>query len=114
MKIIPPGLTFEQALRLGHTGRILCRPYLDWLKTLPCDTCGAGAPCDPSHFNGLKGAGTKSADLLAIPQCRSCHELYELGPSKSGMDPKGRPFLSRAALYLLQAFFEGRLVWLAG
>ena len=38
-KIIPPGLSFEQALRAGYTGKILCRPYLDWLKTLPCFRC---------------------------------------------------------------------------
>jgi hypothetical protein len=111
MKILPPSMTFEQALRAGMTGRIECRAYLDWLKTLACDTCGAGAPSDPSHFNGFKGMGTKAPDLFSIPQCRSCHELYERGPGASGYDPKGRRWLERAALYLLRAFYEGRLVW---
>lgn len=102
-------MTFIKALQVGYAGRIECRPYLDWLKTLPCATCGAGAPSDPSHYNGLKGMGTKSADLLAIPQCRKCHEHYEL--SGGYLFEGSFDFLELAALYLLQAYFEGRLVW---
>lgn len=116
MKIIPTGMTFEQALRAGYAGRIELRPYLDWLKTLPCDTCQAAAPSDPSHYNGMKGMGTKSPDLWAIPHCRSCHDRYERGPAEYvphvAEDECGPPFLTRAALYLLQAFAERRLVWL--
>ena len=115
MKIIPPGLTFEQALQRGYVGRVECRPYLDWIKTLPCDTCLRAGPSDPSHYNGLKGMGTKSPDLLAIPQCRSCHDEYERlqGEWLPSVltDECGPPFLSRASMYLLQAFIEGRLVW---
>jgi hypothetical protein len=104
-RIIPPGLTFEQAVRLGYTGRIQLRPYLDWLRTLACDTCGAVPPNDPSHVNSFKGCGTKSPDPWAIPECRTCHESYERGPAHS------EERLRRAALYLLQAIYEGRLRW---
>ena len=106
-RIIPPGMSFQQALRLGYAGRIELRPYLDWLKTLPCDTCGAQPPCDPSHVNGFKGAGTKSPDLFALPECRSCHENYERGPGYS------EERIYRAAFYMLQAVYEGRLQWKA-
>jgi len=105
VKIIPPGMTFEQAVRFGYTGRIELRPYLDWLKTLPCDTCGAPAPSDPSHVNSFKGQGTKSPDPLAIPECRVCHENYERGPAYQ------ETRLQRAAMYLLRAIWEGRLSW---
>lgn len=106
MKIIPPHMTFEEALRSGHAGRIECRAYLDWLKTLPCDTCHAGPPSDPSHINSYKGTGTKAPDLFSIPQCRACHEHYE-----RSAQPTDAMFLQRCAVYLLRAFWEGRLVW---
>jgi hypothetical protein len=70
VKIIPPGMTFIQAVRAGYAGRIESRAYLDWIKTMPCDTCGAPGPSDPSHVNAFKGQGTKSPDLFAIPECR--------------------------------------------
>lgn len=105
VRILPPGITFEQALRAGYVGRIECRPYLDWLKTLPCDVCGTPAPSDPSHVNAFKGQGTKSPDLWAIPECRTCHEAYERGPGLS------EERIYRAGFYLLQAFVEGRLKW---
>ena len=104
-RILPPGLTFEQALRLGYTGRIKLEPYLAWLRTLPCDTCGAPPPSDPSHINSFKGQGTKSPDVWAIPQCRKCHEAYERGRPETDVR------LRRAAVYLLWAIFEGRLTW---
>lgn len=108
-KIIPPGMTFEQALRSGMAGRIEFRPYLDWIKTLPCHTCGAHPPCDPSHLNTLKGAGTKSADLLAIPECRPCHDNYERLVVVEQEMHNAR--IRAAAFYLMQAFYEGRLIW---
>ena len=111
MKIIPPSMSFEEALRAGYVGRIELRPYLDWLKTLPCDTCGAAGPSDPSHYNGVKGMGTKSPDLFSLPKCGSSQELWEVGPGPTGSDRRGRRWLERAIYYLLQAFVEGRLVW---
>lgn len=105
-KVLPYGMTFEQALRLGYTGRIESQKYLAWLRTLPCDTCRAPAPSDPSHLdNCFKGPGTKSPDLFAIPQCRRCHEAYERRSDKGEVEPR----MARAALYLVQAVYEGVL-----
>lgn len=108
VKIIPPGVTFEQALRAGYTGRIECPRYIAWIKTLPCDTCGAPGPSDPSHLdNAFKGMGTKSPDTMAIPQCRGCHDAYERGQEDRHVSVHDR--MARAALYLTQAIFEGVL-----
>jgi hypothetical protein len=105
VKILPPGLTFEQAVRAGYTGRIELRAYLDWIKTLPCDTCGKPGPSDPSHLNSFKGQSTKSPDPFAIPECRMCHEQYERGPAF----PETR--IRKAAFYMLRAIWEGHLAW---
>lgn len=102
-RIIPPQMSFEQAVKFGYTGRIESRRYLDWIKTLQCSTCGAPGPSDPSHVNAFKGQGTKSPDLFAIPECRPCHESYERGPGFS------EERIYRAAFYMLKAFYEGVL-----
>ena len=107
MKVLPAGMSFERALISGYLGRIEHRAYLDWIKTLPCDDCGAAPPSDPSHSNTHKGMGTKSPDWWAIPQCRECHDAYECEPSRFERERH----LRRAALYLLRAIVEGKLVW---
>lgn len=106
MKIIPPGITFEQALRRGYTGEIRLPGYLRWLRTLPCHRCGHGAPSEASHPNFLKSQVRKAPDPLAIPECRRDHADYE----QSG-EPDEQHRLARAAMYMLQAIYEGRLVW---
>lgn len=106
MKIIPPGMTFPQALRRCYTGEIRMPGYLAWVKTLHCHRCSAHPPSDPSHPNFYKSQTRKAPDPLALPECRPCHEEYE----HSGA-PQEVVRLSRAALYLLQAIYEGRLVW---
>jgi hypothetical protein len=99
-------MPWEQALRLGYTGRIECAKYIAWVKTLDCDTCGAPGPSDPSHLdNYFKGTGTKGSDLWVIPQCRRCHDLYERGSTRADAAPR----LARCALYLLRAYYEGVL-----
>jgi hypothetical protein len=105
-RILPPGLTFEQALRLGYTGEIRLPGYIKWIKTLPCHNCTAPAPSDPSHPNFFKSQRSKAPDPLAIPECRKDHELYE----HAGVPDEQRR-LARAALYMLQAIYERRLVW---
>jgi hypothetical protein len=40
-------------------------------RTLPCFTCGAPPPSDPSH---LKTRGAGGLDEHVIPQCRKCHD----------------------------------------
>lgn len=106
--MIPAGLTFPQALRLGYVGEIRMRGYLDWLKTLPCHCGNCPAPSDPSHPNFFKSQVRKAPDPLAIPESRKCHEKYERNGS-----PEEQERLAAAALYMLQAIYEGRLVWLA-
>lgn len=106
MRIIPPGLTFPQALRRGYTGEIRLPGYLAWIKTLPCHCGNCAAPSDPSHPNFFKSQVRKAPDPLAIPESRECHESYE----RNGF-PDEEPRLAAAALYLLQAIYEGRLVW---
>jgi len=105
-RIVPPGLSFEQALRLGYTGPIRLPGYIAWLKTLPCHHCLAPAPSDPSHPNFFKSQRNKAPDPLAIPECRDDHECYE----RNGF-PDEEHRLARAALFMLQAIFEGRLKW---
>jgi hypothetical protein len=106
-RIIPPGLTFEQALRLGYTGPIRVPGYLAWIRTLPCDVTGKPGPSDPSHPNFFKSSKNKAPDPFAIPECREAHEEYE----RNGFPDEQRR-LARAALYMLQAIYEGRLKWI--
>lgn len=105
-RIIPPGMRFETALRLGYTGEIRCAPYLAWIRTLDCHRCFTVAPSQASHTNFFKSQVNKGPDLLALPECPPCHQLYE----DSG-DPQEIPRLAQSALNILRAFYEGRLVW---
>ena len=106
MKILPLGVPFKYALRLGYTGEIRMQPYIDWIKTLPCATCDQPGPSDPSHPNFFKSMKAKGPDALAIPECRKCHNEYERYGS-----PLQEQRLAKAALVMLQAIAEGRLVW---
>lgn len=59
-------------------------------RTLPCFTCGAAPPSDPSHLTS-RGAG--GLDDAVIPQCRRCHSaLHSEGRYsffiKRGLDPQ--------------------------
>jgi hypothetical protein len=108
-RIIPHGMTFERAARAGYLGRFECEKYLAWLRTKPCDSCGAppptGGSTDPSHLNNwFPGGGTKSPDHLAIPECRRCHEIYEAAVNSRVLV---QPRLARAAIYLMWAIYEG-------
>jgi hypothetical protein len=105
-RIIPPGLTFEHALRLGYTGPIRVPGYLAWIRTLPCDATGTPGPSDASHPNFFKSMTNKAPDPLAIPESREAHMAYEHAGA-----PDEERRLARAAMYLLQAIYEGRLKW---
>jgi hypothetical protein len=105
-RIIPPGMPFTQALRLGYTGEIRMPQYLAWIRTQDCHRCLSAGPSDPSHPNFFKSQRNKAPDPLAIPECRRDHELYE----QAGK-PDETNRLAIAALYMLQAIYEGRLVW---
>lgn len=106
MKIIPPGMSFEQALRLGYTGEIRLPAYLRWIRKLPCDCGGCRPPSQASHTNFFKSQKRKGPDPLAIPESAHCHQDYE----RNGFPDEQRR-LARAALYMLQAIYEGKLEW---
>lgn len=105
-RILPPGMTFAQALRRGYTGEIRMPGYLAWLRTLPCHRCLVEKQSQASHPNFYKSQKNKAPDPLALPECPSCHQDYEVRGS-----PEEVARLTRAALYMLQAIYEGRLVW---
>jgi hypothetical protein len=105
-KIIPPMMPFDQALRFGYTGEIRMPRYLEWIRTLPCDKCKQQAPSEASHPNFFKSQKRKAPDPLALPSCRFCHEEYE----RNGFTDE-EEWMQRAAIYMLRAIWEGRLVW---
>jgi hypothetical protein len=67
----------------ARRGRVVDKPYLAWLRTLPCFVCefyatkyevvdiGQPTQSDPDHV-GIRGGGQKCSDREAIPLCR-CH-----------------------------------------
>lgn len=75
LKIIPPNMSFRQALKRGFVGRIEDRQHLDWVKQQLCCACEQPAD-DPHHIVsvGYKGQSTKSPDWWAIPLCRHHHD----------------------------------------
>ena len=83
--------------------------YLDWIRGLPCSMpyCFKDSPSEPHHFKGefnVAGMGLKSADYLAIPVCRQCHDKQH---SKLGFwRPNQREALIRT---LIQAFEQGMI-----
>jgi hypothetical protein len=105
-RILPPNMPWPQALRAGYVGEIRMPGYLAWLRTLPCHRCMTPAPSEASHPNFYKSQVRKGPDPLALPECRYHHEAYE-----AAGDPQEASRLARAALFMLQAISEGRLVW---
>lgn len=56
------------------------RPFLEFVRTLPCCSCNAPAPSEASHVTlgpNEKGMGMKVPDDQAVPHCRSCHRDWE-------------------------------------
>lgn len=67
-------------------GRLRDRDHLDWIKQLPCLACGCRPPCDPAHLRFNEGhpvhkggTGIRPPDSLAVPLCRTDHNLEENG-----------------------------------
>jgi len=59
-------------------------------RKLPCCSCGAPPPSDPSHLTS-RGAG--GVDDCVVPQCRRCHDaLHREGRfsfwTRRGLDPQ--------------------------
>ena len=49
----------------------------EWLIGLPCATCGAPPPSDPSHVKARGMGGCNSGPEWMVPQCRRCHDLLD-------------------------------------
>ncbi len=109
-KPIPPYLTFSQALARGYVGRMESRPYLNWVKKQVCVSCATPAD-DPHHPHGagFKGMGTKVPDWWVIPLCRNCHDA--LHHDVHAWEDVNSSQWQHAAMTMLQAIYEGRLVF---
>lgn len=106
--MVPVGMTFARALAAGYVEAWRGRPYLDWVKTLPCVGCGA-TPSDPHHVTGMyRGAGKRSPDCLAIPLCRPCHDRLHHAPK--GWEAEHGDQMTHACMTLVQAVHQGVLV----
>lgn len=117
--IIPPGVTWIQALKFGYVKRFDCPAYIEWLHTLPCCVSGSRTNVTAHHVvgHGLKGLGGKTHDLLAIPLVAELHLPDYPGGlhnSHAGGHPaweeKHGSQLNFSALTLLQAIYDGVLV----
>ena len=53
--------------------------WADTIRELPCMTCGARPPSDPSHTRS-RSIGGLAKDL--VPQCRACHTYHEEHPDE--------------------------------
>ncbi len=65
--------------------RIVSKPYLEWVASLPCISCETRDDTVVAHH--LKGrssplsggAGYKASDWLTMPLCHSCHTRMHSG-----------------------------------
>ncbi len=54
--------------------RAALRPYVAWVRTLACISCGHEGPSDAAHMPvGPRGVGLKAPDTSVVPLCRACH-----------------------------------------
>ena len=65
--------------------RIRCKPYIEWIRHIPCIVCSIragyfpeGVLSEPHHVPelGNSAMGSKTSDYRAIPLCRTCHQEY--------------------------------------
>lgn len=56
--------------------------YRDFVRSLPCASCGAPGPSDGHHAIDVglyPGMGRKAPDVLLMPLCRGCHNKLHQG-----------------------------------
>lgn len=54
------------------------RPYLAFVRQLPCVWCGRRGPSDAAHMPvGARGMGFKAPDRNVVPLCRPCHRKFD-------------------------------------
>lgn len=59
------------------------RKYLDFLRRMPCASCGARPPSEAAH-GPVTGVGLKGSDFDAIPLCAECHREGRLSMHAMG------------------------------
>ena len=113
--IIPPGMSWWQALQAGYVEPKNSDGYLSWLHELPCVVSGS-RDITVHHVvgHGLKPLGGKTSDFLAIPLARTLHQdsaeaLHVMG--HKAWEARYGSQLEFSLRSLLQAIHEGRLVW---
>jgi hypothetical protein len=55
--------------------------YLDYVRSLPCCSCGKTSGIEAHHIKGrghLSGAGLTAPDTWAMPLCGECHSRVHL------------------------------------
>jgi len=112
--LIPPGLSFWQAIQRGYLEPLNSPPYLAWVAELPC-CVSSRKPVTVHHIvgHGLKAVGGKVSDFLTIPLAPELHlpdypgGLHRLG-HKAWEERHGSQ-LDFVARTLLQAVYEGVL-----
>lgn len=62
-----------------YTKPVRSADYRRFVKGFPCAACGQSWLVDPAH-TGPHGLRQKASDLLCIPLCRRCHELFDAAP----------------------------------
>ena len=50
--------------------------YLDWIRAMPCLSCGAPEPSEPHHVV-TGGMSNKCSDAHTVPLCHRCHRLAQ-------------------------------------
>lgn len=111
--IIPPGLTFWQAMQKGLLPQLNEARYLAWLKEQPCVVTGQ-RPVDVHHLigHGLRATGRKTTDWLAIPLALHLHRDSAEAIHVIGCKEWERRYgsqLEHAARTLLAAIYAGVL-----
>ena len=88
-------------------GKVEDRKYLEWIRKNPCcfDGCNHVPPSEPHHIrgiDGLPGTSRKPSDHLALPACRTHHDLYQKNKGRMDQAEIMRAIVYHLSLYLLE------------
>lgn len=97
-------LTFKHQLQYGYILPKRNKPYLEWVKSLPCSFCTSQA--DEAHHilvAGFNNCGPRTNDFLTIPLCKYCYAAIHSEPDMLALQ------WEKVAFTLLQAIHDGVL-----
>ena len=83
--------------------------HLEFIRSLPCLTCGKFPPCQAAHIRcGTDGGiGLKPSDRYAVPLCSACHaRQHQLGERSFWQSVGIEPHPYAAVLWLCSGFSE--------